>query len=162
MNKIALVGRPNTGKSTLFNIIIERKKSIIDDIPGVTRDRLVAKVDYYGKEFDLIDTGGYEDGHNEISVHIQEQIKIAIHEAQVIIFIVDAKTGLMSEDIEMANIIRKLNKKTIVAVNKVDNDKIIFSDFYKLGFELLMPVSAVHKIGLGDLLDEATNDFTKE
>lgn len=159
--KVALVGRPNTGKSTLFNVIVEKQKSIVDDIPGVTRDRLVADVDYYGKNFQVIDTGGYEIGESELAIHIQEQIRIAVKEAEVVVFVVDAKDGLMSEDLEISKILRKFTKKIIVAVNKVDNQKIDYSDFYKAGFKLVFPVSAMHKIGIGDLLDEVTEDFGK-
>lgn len=159
--KVAIIGRPNVGKSTLFNVIIEKQKSIVDDIPGVTRDRLIAEIDYYGKNFQVIDTGGYEDGVSEMAIHVQEQIRMAVKEADVLIFVVDGKTGLMTEDLEISKILRKSTKKTIVAVNKVDNQRIDYSDFYKAGFKLVFPISAMHKIGIGDFLDEVTSTFEK-
>jgi len=157
--KVALIGRPNTGKSTLFNIIAEKNKAIIYDIPGVTRDRLISKVDYYGKKFNLIDTGGFEDAKNEMGIHIQEQIKIALSQASIVLFVVD--TNITSDDLELAKLIRKANKETILVVNKCDSEKKNYFDFYKLGFNKVIPVSAIHRKGIGVLLDELTKNFKK-
>ncbi|MEI6080545.1 MAG: ribosome biogenesis GTPase Der, partial [bacterium] len=151
--KVAIIGRPNTGKSTLFNRLIGRNKAVTDDLPGVTRDRLVSTVEHYGKYFEIIDTGGYEIGNDPILKHIVEQVHIAVEEADVILFIVDGKNGVNPIDREISSIIRKQEKKVILVVNKVDHEKREFSDFYSLGIDTLMPVSAEHALGIGELLD---------
>ena len=151
--KVAIVGRPNTGKSSLFNRLAGKNKAVTDDLPGVTRDRLFAEIDYYGYDFELIDTGGYEFGDGHIVQHIVEQIHIAIEEAELILFVVDGKDGLTSTDVEIANMLRKANKDIVLVVNKVDNEKLVFDEFHSLGMKKLIPVSAAHALGIGDLID---------
>ena len=151
--KVAIVGRPNTGKSSLFNRLVGKNKAVTDDLPGVTRDRLFAEADYYGHLFELIDTGGYEFGDGHITKHIVEQIHIAIEEADLILLVVDGKDGLTSTDSEMAKILRKANKDVVLVVNKIDNEKRVFDEFHSLGIKELYPVSAAHSLGVGDLID---------
>jgi GTPase len=150
----AIIGRPNTGKSTLFNRLIAKNKSVIDDLPGVTRDRLCSQVEYYGHLIDLIDTGGYELGDHHISKHILEQVHIAIEESDVVILVVDGKYGLNPLDKEIADLIRKREKKVILAVNKVDNDTRLYDEFHVLGIKDVVAVSSAHSIGLGSLFDK--------
>jgi GTP-binding protein len=151
--KVAIVGRPNTGKSSLFNRLAGKNKAVTDDLPGVTRDRLFAEVDYYGQDFELIDTGGYEFGDGHIIQHIVEQIHIAVEEAELILFVVDGKDGLTSTDVEIANLLRKANRDIVLVVNKVDNEKLVYDEFHSLGMKKLIPVSAAHALGIGDLID---------
>jgi GTPase len=152
--KVAVIGRPNVGKSSLFNKLISKRKAVVDDIPGVTRDRLEEKVEHYGKVFTLIDTGGYELKDTHIEDHILEQIDIAIQEANLLLFVVDGKTGLHPMDYDIAKRLRKSDKKLILLVNKVDNDKRDFSEFYSLGIKPVLSCSVSHSLGIGDLLDE--------
>jgi len=132
----AIIGRPNTGKSTLFNRLIGRNKSVIDDLPGVTRDRLCAQVEHYGKFIDLIDTGGYELGEHHISKHILEQVHIAIEESDVVVLVVDGKYGLNPLDKEISDLIRRREKKAVLAINKVDNDTRFYDEFHSLGIKV--------------------------
>lgn len=163
---VAIVGRPNVGKSTLFNKLVGDRISIVKNEPGVTRDRLYHTMNWSGKEFILVDTGGLEPRNTEFMMtKIIEQAKIAIKEASVIIFLVNGKDGITSIDEDIANILRKEEKKVIVAVNKIDNytkdlDKIY--EFYSLGFENVIGISAEHKINLGDMLDEVIDKFNKK
>jgi GTP-binding protein len=157
MNRtVAIVGRPNVGKSTLFNRMIGERLAIIDDISGVTRDRIYGEVEWNGKEFDLIDTGGYvEHTDDYFERAIKEQVKIAIDEAQVILFTVDVTTGITDLDDEVASLLRKSNKPIIVAVNKVDNNIRLndMAEFYSLGFSEIYPISSISGSGTGEVLD---------
>ncbi len=160
---VAIVGKPNVGKSTVFNRIIGERVSIVDDTRGVTRDRLYAKTSWLGDEFILIDTGGIEVDENIFSSEIAVQASIAIEEADVIVFVVNSREGLTSEDSEVANLLYKSKKPVIIAANKVDNveqSKDIY-EFYSLGCEGVIASSGVHGIGIGDLLEKAHSYFPK-
>ena len=158
---VAIVGRPNVGKSTLFNKIAGSRIAIIEDVPGVTRDRLYEEVSYLNKPFYLVDTGGIDLGNEKFNDEIKMQAEIAINEADVVIFVVDAKDGITSNDLVVRDILRKSNKKIIVAINKMDNkdsyDNIY--DFYELGFDNYIPISAIHNTGYIELMDEVTSGF---
>lgn len=158
---VAIVGRPNVGKSTLFNKIAGSRIAIIEDTPGVTRDRLYEEVSYLNKPFYLVDTGGIDLGDEKFNDEIKMQAEIAINEADVVIFVVDAKDGITSNDLVIRDILRKSNKKIIVAINKMDNkdsyDNIY--DFYELGFNNYIPISAIHNTGYIELMDEVTSGF---
>ena len=158
---VALVGRPNVGKSTLFNKIIGKKVSIIEDTPGVTRDRIYQEATYNQKKFYLVDTGGIDTTDETFNDIIKIQAEIAINEADIVVFIVDGKEGLTANDFTIRDILRKSNKKIIVAINKMDvkeaQDNIY--DFYELGFDTYIPISSIHNIGYVDLMDTITNDF---
>ena len=158
---VAIVGRPNVGKSTLFNKIAGSRIAIIEDTPGVTRDRLYEEVSYLNKPFYLVDTGGIDLGDEKFNDEIKMQAEIAINEADVVIFVVDAKDGITSNDLVVRDILRKSNKKIIVAMNKMDNkdsyDNIY--DFYELGFDNYIPISAIHNTGYIELMDEVTSGF---
>lgn len=153
---VALIGRTNVGKSTLFNRLIGRRKSITKDIDGVTRDRLYDKVTWQNKEFMLIDTGGLDISNTEtINQAVKEQVELALVECDLVLFVVDGKAGLQKKDFEIADIIRRTNKKVALVVNKIDNkDKINdIYEFYELGFYDIYAISAEHSMGIGDLLD---------
>ena len=158
---VAIVGRPNVGKSTLFNKIAGSRIAIIEDVPGVTRDRLYEEVSYLNKPFYLVDTGGIDLGDEKFNDEIKMQAEIAINEADVVIFVVDAKEGITSNDLVVRDILRRSNKKIIVAINKMDNkdsyDNIY--DFYELGFDNYIPISAIHNTGYIELMDEVTSGF---
>lgn len=158
---VALVGKPNVGKSTLFNRLVGKKISIIEDTPGVTRDRIYGDVSYKNKKFLVIDTGGIDISTNEVNANIKMQAEIAINEADVIVFVVDAKVGLDTNDKATRDIILKSNKKVIVAVNKVDSkdSKDHIYDFYELGLDNYINVSGEQNIGISELLDKITEDF---
>ena len=160
---VALVGRPNVGKSTLFNKIAGKKISIIEDIPGITRDRIYQKVTYERYTFNLIDTGGIDLAKEQFNKEIKMQAEIAIDQADVIVFVVDGKEGLTENDYEVRNLLRKTNKKVIVAINKIDvkDAKDNIYDFYELGFDTYIPISAIHNTGYNDLLDMICMDFNK-
>ncbi len=149
----AIVGRPNTGKSTLFNRLIGRNKAVMDDLPGVTRDRLYAELEHYGTYITLIDTGGYDKGEDYILKHIIDQVHLAVEEAEVVVLVVDGKYGLNPLDKELAELIRKNGKDVVLAINKMDHFERTYEEFYKLGIEELVLVSSAHSRGLGDLLD---------
>lgn len=157
MNRtVAIVGRPNVGKSTLFNRLIGERRSIIDDISGVTRDRIYGDLEWNGVPFDLIDTGGYVDHTQDVfEKAIKEQVKIAIDEAKVILFIVDVTTGITALDEAVADLLRKSRKEVLLVVNKVDNNKRLqeVAEFYGLGFSELFSLSAVSGSGTGEILD---------
>ena len=163
---VAIVGRPNVGKSTLFNKLIGQRLSIVKDEPGVTRDRLYRQTEWSGKEFILIDTGGLEPKTNDFMLsQIKQQAQVAIDEADVILCLVDGRAGITALDEDVATILRKRDKKVVVAVNKIDNyikdqDKIL--EFYSLGFEDVIGMSAEHKTNLGDLLDAIVDKFPKK
>ena len=158
---VAILGRPNVGKSTLFNKIVGKRVSIIEDIPGVTRDRIYEKATYRNKSFYLIDTGGIDDTDLDFNKEIKLQATLAIEEADVIIFIVDGKDGLTSNDLVVKNLLRKYNKKVIVAINKIDvkESQDNLYDFYELGFDYYIPISSIHNKGFIELMDEVTRDF---
>ena len=160
-NTVAIVGRPNVGKSTLFNKIAGGKIAIIEDTPGITRDRLYQEVSYQNKPFLLIDTGGIDMEEDTFNEEIKIQAEIAIKEADVIIFLVDGKDGLTQNDLLVRDILRKSGKKIVVAINKIDNkeaEKNLF-DFYELGFDTYLPISAIHNTGYIELMDEVTKTF---
>lgn len=152
---VALIGSPNVGKSTIFNRIIGQRRSIIDDEPGVTRDRLYGNASWLGKEFRLIDTGGIEIKDQPFQKQIRMQAEIAIDEADLIVYIADGKRGVSNDDRLIAKLLHQSNKKVILAVNKIDNQNMLFSlnEFYSLGFASPLPISGAHGIGIGDLLD---------
>lgn len=159
---VAIVGRPNVGKSTLFNRIVGKRISIVEDTPGVTRDRIYAKAKYYNHTFNLIDTGGIDTGSERFNDDIKVQAEIAMDEADIILFVVDGKEGLTSNDHAVCSMLFKTNKKVIIVVNKMDvkEAEMNLFDFYSLGFENIMGISSSHNIGMGELLDEITKDFT--
>jgi len=155
-NIVAIVGRPNVGKSTFFNRLIQRREAIIDSVSGVTRDRHYGKSDWNGKKFSLIDTGGYVKGSDDIfEAEIDKQVELAIEEADAIIFIVDVESGVTSMDEEVANLLRRVDKPVLLAVNKVDNNKRLANavEFYSLGLGDYFPIASTNGSGTGDLLD---------
>ena len=163
---VAIVGRPNVGKSTLFNYLAGRRISIIEDTPGVTRDRIYAETEWRGKTFTLIDTGGIEaQSEDHIKQQMVRQAQIAIDTADVIVLMVDVKTGLTAADEDVAVMLRKAAKPVVLAVNKADS---VGStppeayEFYNLGIGEIFPVSSVNGLGIGDLLDEIYNNFPEE
>jgi GTP-binding protein len=156
---VAIVGRPNVGKSTIFNRLLEQRKAIVEDIPGVTRDRQYGIADWNGKSFYVIDTGGFvPESEDVFEREIRKQVRIAMDEASVILFVVDAATGMTDLDDAMADILRRATKPVFLAVNKVDNNERMLeaSEFYSLGFEKLHFISAMSGSGTGDLLDDVT------
>lgn len=161
---VAIVGRPNVGKSTLFNRIVGKRISIVNDEPGVTRDRIFAHAEWLDNNFTLIDTGGLDlDKEDEISVNIVKQAKLAIEMADVTLFVVDGMKGLTSQDYDVVDVLRKSNKKIILVVNKIDNyDESIMYEYYELGLGTPFLVSSIHGKGLGDLLDEVVACFDKD
>lgn len=152
---VAIVGAPNVGKSTIFNRIVGERKSIIDDQPGVTRDRIYAKASWLGKEFRLIDTGGVEIANRPFQDQIRAQVEIAIEEADVIVFVADGKVGITNDDRIVAKMLYKVDKKIILAVNKIDDGYHAgdINEFYSLGLGDPIAVSGAHGIGIGDVLD---------
>ena len=161
---VAIVGRPNVGKSTLFNRIIGQRISITDNQPGVTRDRLYQKASWMLKDFYLIDTGGIEISNAPFLEEIKAQVEIAIEEADVIIFLADVRSGLSDDDVYVSKMLHKTKKPVVCAVNKVDDQKFKddIYDFYALGFEDVIAVSASHGIGVGDLLDKVISYFPQK
>src|SRR6478609_25275 len=162
---VAIVGRPNVGKSTLFNRFLEQRKAIVDDISGVTRDRQYGVADWNGKVFNLIDTGGFVPSSDDIfETEIRKQVKIAIDEADSIIFMVDVATGITDLDDAMADMLRRGNKPVYVVVNKVDNGtrELEANEFYSLGFENNFFISSISGSGTGELLDAITEPITAE
>ncbi|CAI2673808.1 MAG: ribosome biogenesis GTPase Der [Apilactobacillus sp.] len=161
---VAIVGRPNVGKSTIFNRIAGERISIVEDTPGVTRDRIYSHGEWLGHEFSMIDTGGIEIGDQPFVKQITAQAEIAIEEADVIIFMVNGKEGITNADDNIARILYRTNKPIVLAVNKVDNfeSRSSIYDFYSLGFGDPYPISGAHGLGLGDLLDEVIKHFKEE
>lgn len=156
---VAIVGRPNVGKSTIFNRLLEQRKAIVEDIPGVTRDRQYGIAEWNGKSFYVIDTGGFvPESEDLFEREIRKQVQIAMDEASVILFIVDAATGMTDLDDSMADILRRATKPVLLVVNKVDNNQRMLeaSEFYSLGFEQVHFISAMSGSGTGDLLDDVT------
>jgi len=165
MNSIvAIVGRPNVGKSTLFNRLVQRREAIVDSVSGVTRDRHYGKSDWNGKEFSLIDTGGYVKGSDDVfEGEIRKQVDLAIDEADIIVFVVDVETGVTSLDKDVATILRKITKPIFLVVNKVDNamrdaDAV---EFYELGLGEYYTISSINGSGTGELLDELVKEIPK-
>jgi GTP-binding protein len=164
-NIVAIVGRPNVGKSTLFNRLTESRQAIVKEISGVTRDRLYGRGEWNGAEFSVIDTGGYVHGSDDIfEAEIRKQVEIAIQEATVIIFVVDVMTGIVDLDETVAKILRKTKKPIFIVGNKVDNTERVglSSEFYSFGLGDVYDVSAVNGSGTGDLLDDLVKHFDKE
>lgn len=164
-NIIAIVGRPNVGKSTIFNRITETRQAIVDETAGVTRDRHYGKAEWGGVEFSLIDTGGYIQGSDDIfEGEIRKQVVIAIQECTAVLFVVDVSEGITAYDKEVANILRKSNKKVVLAANKSDNHaRAAYSaEFYQLGLGEVFPISALSGSGTGDLLDAMIASLPKE
>ena len=164
-NIVAIVGRPNVGKSTIFNRLTESRQAITDEISGVTRDRHYGKSEWNGKFFSVIDTGGYVQGSDDVfEAEIRKQVELAIDEASVILFLVDAQTGITDLDLEVVKLLRKTNKKVVLAVNKVDNSKLLADavEFYNLGIGEYIPVSSISGSGTGELLDQITSFFEDE
>lgn len=161
---VALVGRPNVGKSTLFNKIVGKKIAIIEDLPGVTRDRIYQKTSYNNKKFYLVDTGGIDASKMKFNDEIKMQAEIAIKEADIVVFIVDGKEGLTSNDLMVRDLLRKSNKKVIVAINKMDNKEAQnhIYDFYELGFNTYIPISSIHNMGYIELMEEITKEFHEQ
>lgn len=161
---VAIVGRPNVGKSTLFNRIIGKRISIVNDEPGVTRDRIFYRANWLDNNFMLIDTGGLDfENQDEISVNIVKQAKLAIEMADVIVFVVDGKLGLTASDRDVVEVLRKAKKKIVLAVNKVDNyDENLAYEYYELGLGEPVLISSLHGKGVGDLLDKVVSHFPKD
>ena len=153
---VAIVGSPNVGKSTIFNRIVGSRRAIVDDEPGVTRDRLYESASWLGREFRIIDTGGIEMADRPFQEQIRMQAEIAIDEADVIVFVVDGKKGVSNDDRLVSKILHKSHKPVILAVNKVDNQDMLFgiNEFYSLGLGEPIPTSGEHGIGIGDILDQ--------
>ncbi len=154
---VGIVGRPNVGKSTFFNRLIQRREAIVDAVSGVTRDRHYGKSDWNGKEFSLIDTGGYVVGSDDIfEQEIDKQVELAIDEADALVFMVDAETGITGMDEDVAQLLRRVDKPVFLAVNKVDNAKRLEDavEFYALGLGEYFPISSINGSGTGELLDE--------
>ncbi len=164
-NIVAIVGRPNVGKSTLFNRLCESRKAIVDDFSGVTRDRHYETAEWIGKQFTVIDTGGYvANSEDQFEAAIREQVEIAIEEASVILFLVDVTTGITDLDDEIAQLLRRSKKPVYVVANKVDNNNLIpeASVFYSFGLGDLFCISSMTGSGTGELLDEVVKHFTEE
>lgn len=161
---VALVGRPNVGKSTLFNRIAEERISIVEDTPGVTRDRIYTHAQWLGKEFSLIDTGGITVSDLSLNQEIKTQAEIAINEADIVVLVVDARVGVTNEDEAVARILYQAQKPVVLAANKADNlaQRQDIYDFYALGLGEPYPVSGVHGTGIGDLLDQIIKNFPDE
>ncbi|QHJ71123.1 ribosome biogenesis GTPase Der [Planococcus halotolerans] len=161
---VAIVGRPNVGKSTIFNRIVGERVSIVEDIPGVTRDRIYSSADWLTHEFNIIDTGGIDLRDEPFLEQIRQQAEIAMDEADVIIFLVNGRDGVTVQDEQVAKILFRAKKPVILAVNKIDNPdmKTMIYDFYTLGMGEPYAISGSHGLGLGDLLDEVAKHFPKE
>lgn len=164
MQTVCLVGKPNVGKSSIFNRLIKENKSIIMDTPGVTRDRIYGKVEYNNKRFHLIDTGGISFGDDDFQKDILAQATLAIDEADLVLFVVDGIEDIDASDRKVAEILHRSSKPVIVVVNKLDNDKRKDNlyNFYELGFSELVAVSASHNIGINELLNTITKDLPEE
>lgn len=160
---VAVVGRPNVGKSTFFNMLVGQRVSIVEDTPGVTRDRIYAEAEWNGKTFGLIDTGGIEPSSKDIILsQMREQAQIAMDMADVIVFMVDGREGLTAADEEVAQMLRRTGKKVLLVVNKIDKPTNLpdsFYDFYTLGIGEPIPVSSANKLNIGDVLDDIVNSF---
>lgn len=163
-SKVAIVGRPNVGKSTIFNRIIGERLSIVEDKPGVTRDRIYGSAEWLGKEFSLIDTGGITLEDLPMDLAIKSQAEIAMEEADVIIFLVDIRDGVTALDEDIAQMLYRSNKPVVLALNKADNpeQRADQYEFYALGLDEPYPISGTHGLGIGDLLDKVVSHFTED
>ncbi|WP_372765723.1 ribosome biogenesis GTPase Der [Lutibacter sp.] len=164
-NIVAIVGRPNVGKSTLFNRLVKRRDAIVDSVSGVTRDRHYGKSDWNGKEFSVIDTGGYAIGSGDIfEEEIRKQVQLAIDEADYIIFVVDVEEGISPMDVEVANMLRKIKKPIFMAINKVDNSmrEADAVEFYNLGLGEYFTLSSINGSGTGELLDALVTEMDEK
>ena len=162
---LAIVGRPNVGKSTLFNRLVESRKAIVDDISGVTRDRQYEYSDWSGREFLVVDTGGYVENSDDIfEIEIRKQVEFAVEEADVILFMVDTSVGITSQDQTFAAYLRKVKKPIVIVANKTDNHARINDtyEFFSLGFKEVIPVSSINGSGTGELLDKVVELFGDE
>ena len=161
---IAIVGRPNVGKSTIFNRIVGERVSIVEDVAGVTRDRIYSSAEWLTHDFNIIDTGGIQLGDEPFLEEIRQQAEVAMDEADVIIFMTNGREGVTMEDEQVAKILYKTKKPVVLAVNKVDNPDMrdLIWDFYSLGFGDPYPISGSHGLGLGDLLDECAKHFPEQ
>ncbi|WP_062235348.1 ribosome biogenesis GTPase Der [Fictibacillus sp. FJAT-27399] len=161
---LAIVGRPNVGKSTIFNRIVGDRVSIVEDMPGVTRDRIYSSAEWLNREFNIIDTGGIEIGDEPLLHLMRQQAEVAIDEADVIVFLADGKEGVTAADEEVAKLLHRSKKPIVLGVNKIDNPerKDLIYDFYSLGMGEPFPVSGSHGIGLGDLLDAVFSHFPEQ
>ena len=156
MSLVAIVGRPNVGKSTLFNRLVGMRQAIVDDISGVTRDRHYGRCEWCGREFSVVDTGGYASNSDDVfESAIRSQVEIAIEEADAILFMVEAATGITDYDEQIARLLRRSGKPVVLCVNKVDSGEKMYDayQFYAMGFEQTFAVSAASGSGTGDLLD---------
>ena len=165
MALVAIIGRPNVGKSTFFNRMVGRRQAIVDEYSGVTRDRHYGTTDWGGREFSLIDTGGYVSGTEDLfEKEIAKQVIIAMQEANIIIFVVDAKNGVNDLDKDVAKLLRQSKKPVLLVANKIDNPIQVSEsyEFYELGFEKIFPISAINGSGTGDLLDEVISLLPEE
>ncbi|RLB31259.1 MAG: ribosome biogenesis GTPase Der [Deltaproteobacteria bacterium] len=159
---IAIVGRPNVGKSTLFNRLTRKRDALVDDIPGVTRDRLYATVEWNGKSFVLVDTGGFDSlGEERLSVEVTRQVEIAIQEADLVILLLDGKAGLTIGDKELYLLLKRSDKKVLCTVNKIDGPEHEWQslEFYSLGMDRVFPISSAHGYGIGSLMDQIKVDL---
>ncbi len=162
MYRVAIVGRPNVGKSSLFNRITGKKKAIVEDVPGVTRDRLISTAEWRGVPFEVVDTGGYiNTDTDKFAPYIKKQVEKELKDADAFILVVDSRTGLTEADKDIARLLHQTEKPVYVAVNKVDNPQQEYSiyEFYELGFDKVFPVSAIQKNGVADLLDAVVEDI---
>ena len=161
MPTVCLVGKPNVGKSTIFNRLIGKKVSIIEDTPGVTRDRIYGDVHYKDYSFHLIDTGGIDSTNTDFNTEIKIQAELAIDEADIVVFVVDGKESITSNDLLIRDMLMKSGKDVIVAVNKIDNNNRLDNiyEFYELGFETILPISGEHNLGILELLDKIVENF---
>ena len=159
---VVIVGRPNVGKSTLFNAIIGQRRSIVGDEPGITRDRIMGEATYLGRRFELIDTGGIIPNDAEmIPTEILKQARVALEQAAQIIFLIDGRTEITGTDRDLAKVLRKLGKPVTLAVNKIDATvrEGLAHEFHSLGFKDLFPISSEHRIGFDELLEHEVRDF---
>ncbi|KAB2814059.1 ribosome biogenesis GTPase Der [Phaeocystidibacter luteus] len=164
-NIVAIVGRPNVGKSTLFNRLVQKRDAITDSVAGVTRDRHYGRVDWTGREFSIIDTGGYVEGSDDVfEGEIRKQVNLAIEECNLILFVVDVEMGLTEFDKEIADLLRKTKKPVVLIANKVDNPARLAeaADFYQIGMGEPFPISSINGSGTGELLDEVVKQLPKE
>lgn len=161
---VAIVGRPNVGKSTIFNRLVGERISIVEDIPGVTRDRIYAEAEWLHYTFNIIDTGGIEIGDEPLLVQMRQQAEIAIDEADVIIFMLNGREGITAADEEVAKLLFKSNKPIVLGINKIDNPEMReeIYEYYSLGFGEPFPISGSHGLGLGDMLDEVVSHFPEK
>ncbi|SFP41095.1 ribosome biogenesis GTPase Der [Salibacterium halotolerans] len=158
---VAIVGRPNVGKSTIFNRMAGERLAIVEDVPGVTRDRVYSKAEWVNQEFNIIDTGGIDVGGGSLFQEMRQQAEIAVDEADVIVFLVNGRDGVTGADEEVASLLFRADKPVVVGVNKIDNLEMQMNiyDFYRLGFGEVYPVSGSHGLGLGDMLDAVIHHF---